>query len=122
ICSPLRSTTQFLPIIRHHHERIDGGGYPDHLVGAEIPLGARIAAIGDAWDAMVSDRPYRAGLDRDEAMRRLRAGAGSQWDPELIAHFLALLSDGVSARVAAAQDGPSIAGDVGLPVAAAASH
>jgi cyclic di-GMP phosphodiesterase len=122
ICMPLRSTTQFLPIIRHHHERMDGRGYPDHLVGAEIPLGARIAAIADAWDAMVSDRPYRAGLDRDEATRRLRAGAGPQWDPEFVAHFLALLEGGVSERVTAAQDGPSIAGDVGLPVAAAGSE
>ena len=71
ICLPLRSTTQFLPIIRHHHERVDGRGYPDHLASTGIPLGARIAAIADAWDAMISDRPYRAGLDRDEAIALL---------------------------------------------------
>src|SRR5438094_910857 len=55
ICLSLRSVTHYLPIIRHHHERFDGGGYPDHLAGSAIPLGARVAAIADAWDAMVSD-------------------------------------------------------------------
>lgn len=109
ICLPLRSTTQFLPIIRHHHERMDGRGYPDHLAGTGIPLGARVAAIADAWDAMVSDRPYRAGLDRDEAIGRLRSGAGTQWDGELVRHFLELLDRGVAERVAAAQDRVPIA-------------
>ncbi len=104
ICLPLRSTTQFLPIIRHHHERVDGRGYPDHLAGTGIPLGARVAAIADGWDAMVSDRPYRAGFDRDEAIGRLRSGAGTQWDAELVRHFLELLDRGVAERVAAAQD------------------
>ena len=105
ICLPLRSTTQFLPIIRHHHERMDGRGYPDHLVAGEIPLGARIAAIADAWDAMVSDRPYRAGLGRDEAIRRMRAGTGTQWDAGFVHHLLELLDDGLSERVAADQEG-----------------
>jgi putative two-component system response regulator len=90
ICQPLRSTTSFLPILRHHHERVDGGGYPDRLAGGAIPLGARMVAIGDAWDAMLSDRPYRAGLGREETLRRLRAGAGTQWDAGLVELFLAL--------------------------------
>jgi hypothetical protein len=84
ICGSLRTTTPYLPIIRHHHERIDGRGYPDHLVGRDIPIGARIAAISDAWDAMVSDRPYRAGLGQEEALQQLRTGAGTQWDAELV--------------------------------------
>src|SRR5206468_7954438 len=71
ICLSLRSIAHYLPIIRHHHERIDGAGYPDHLASSDIPIGARITAIADGWDAMVSDRPYRAGLDEDEALRRL---------------------------------------------------
>lgn len=100
LAQPLRSTAHFLPIIRHHHERVDGQGYPDHLAGADIPLAARIAAIGDAWDAMVSDRPYRAALAQDEAWRRLRAGAGTQWDAGLVEVFLALLEGGVIDRVA----------------------
>jgi putative two-component system response regulator len=90
ICLPLRSTTRFLPIIRHHHERFDGAGYPDHLVGGDIPLGARIVAVADAWDAMLSDRPYRRGLGRDRAHDQMRAGSGTQWDPELVKVFLAL--------------------------------
>ena len=69
ICAPLRSTAHYLPIMRHHHERIDGRGYPDHLAGSDIPLGARVVAIADAWDAMVSDRPYRPGISREEAIR-----------------------------------------------------
>jgi putative two-component system response regulator len=103
ICLSLRSVAHYLPIIRHHHERIDGAGYPDHLVGNEIPVGARIVAIADAWDAMVSDRPYRAGLDPDEAIRRLRAGSGQQWDAEMSHMFLALLDDGLVQRVTDSQ-------------------
>jgi putative two-component system response regulator len=103
ILQPLRSAERYLPIVRHHHERFDGAGYPDHLRGAAIPLGARIAAIADTWDAMTSDRPYRARLEPDEARRRLTAGAGSQWDQELVEWFLGLVDDGIIDRLAAAQ-------------------
>ena len=103
ICLSLRSVAYYLPIIRHHHERIDGNGYPDHLAGNEIPIGARITAIADSWDAMVSDRPYRAGLAEDEAVRRLRQGAGSQWDAGIVSVFLDLLNSGLTQRVTASQ-------------------
>lgn len=103
IAAPLRSVASLLPIVRHHHERVDGRGYPDHLSGAEVPLGARVAAIGDAWDAMTSDRPYRIALQREEAVSRLRAGAGTQWDAELAAIFLDLIDKGVVERVAREQ-------------------
>ncbi len=99
ICLSLRSVAHYLPIIRHHHERVDGEGYPDHLPGSEIPLGARIVAIADGWDAMVSDRPYRAGLDPEEALRRLRANAGKQWDAAMVQTFLTLLDDGLAQQV-----------------------
>ena len=99
ICLSLRSVAHFLPIIRHHHERVDGGGYPDHLRADAIPLGARIAAIADAWDAMVSDRPYRVGLGCDEARSRLSAGAGRQWDANLVGIFGSLLDGGLQERV-----------------------
>jgi len=105
IAEPLRSVARLLPIVRHHHERVDGRGYPDHLAGTEVPLGARIAAIADSWDAMTSDRPYRRALERDEAVRRLRAGAGSQWDSELTAIFLDLADQGLIERVAREQYG-----------------
>ena len=103
ICLSLRSVAHYLPIIRHHHERVDGTGYPDHLAGSEIPIGARITAIADSWDAMVSDRPYRAGLDEDEALRRLRQGAGTQWDAGLVSVFVSLLDGGLTRRVTDSQ-------------------
>jgi putative two-component system response regulator len=99
ICLSLRSVADYLPIIRHHHERVDGTGYPDHLGGSAIPLGARIVAIADAWDAMVSDRPYRAGLGYDEARRRLDSGSGKQWDAALVETFAGLLDAGLQERV-----------------------
>ena len=71
-------------IVRHHHERWDGRGYPDGLAGRHIPLGARIVAVADALDAMTSDRPYRAGLAQDQAEAILVSGAGSQWDPRVV--------------------------------------
>ena len=95
ICLSLRSVTDYLPIIRHHHEHLDGSGYPDHLHGGGIPLGARVVAVADGWDAMTSDRPYRAGMERDQALRELRTGAGTQWDPEIVGAFVHLLDRGV---------------------------
>ena len=91
ICGPLHSTEHYVPIIRHHHERWDGAGYPDHLGGDSIPIGARMVAVADAWDAMVTDRPYRKGLPRDEAIRRLHEGAGTQWDERFVATLLQLI-------------------------------
>jgi HD-GYP domain-containing protein (c-di-GMP phosphodiesterase class II) len=77
--------------VRGHHERWDGDGYPDKLKGEDIPLGARIIAVADTFDAMTTTRPYRKALPLAEAHRRLAAGAGSQWDPRAIAAFLKLL-------------------------------
>jgi putative nucleotidyltransferase with HDIG domain len=81
-------------VVRHHHEAYDGSGYPDGLAGEGIPLGARVIAVADAFDAMTSDRPYRAALSIDEAVLRLRAGAGTQWDPLVVGTFLRLMLDG----------------------------
>ena len=75
-----------------HHERIDGRGYPHGLAGAEIPLEARILAVADAYEAMTADRAYRAALGHDVAQEELRAGAGSQFDPEVVEAFLAVLA------------------------------
>ncbi len=74
--------------IRHHHERWDGGGYPDGLAGDEIPLVARIVAVADAFSAMTTTRPYRKALDVDEALRRLEEAAGSQLESRLVAVFV----------------------------------
>ncbi|MHB0913681.1 MAG: HD-GYP domain-containing protein [Armatimonadota bacterium] len=74
-------------IIRHHHERMDGKGYPDGLSGEEIPILSRILAVADAFDAMTSDRPYRARLSEREALERLEQCAGSQFDPRIVEVF-----------------------------------
>jgi putative two-component system response regulator len=89
ICRPLRSSLvqASLPIIRSHHERVDGRGYPDGLAGEDIPLLARIVAISDAYDAMTSNRPYRDGMSQDVATGILLAGAGTQWDAGLVHLF-----------------------------------
>jgi cyclic di-GMP phosphodiesterase len=84
IVRPLRSTSVLLPIIRHHHERFDGLGYPDGLRAREIPRAARIVSVCDAFDALVNDRPYRLRRTTEEALAVLRAGAGTQWDPETV--------------------------------------
>ena len=74
-------------VVRSHHERWDGRGYPDRLADSDIPLGARIFSIADALDAMTSDRPYRPAGSWDDAVVELAAGAGTQFDPELIDVF-----------------------------------
>lgn len=94
LCAPLRATPQLLPIIRHLHERVDGTGYPDHLSGDQIPLGARILSIADAYDAMTSQRPYRPALSPAKARAQLKAGAGHQWDARLVDVFLTWLIKG----------------------------
>lgn len=88
IARELRSACNVVPIIKHHHERFDGTGYPDGLAGADIPQAAMIVAICDAYDAMTSDRPYRHAMSSAEAIAELRRGAGTQWDPVLVGLFL----------------------------------
>lgn len=88
ILSPIAALDSVTPLVRHHHERWDGQGYPDRLAGEAIPLGARIIAICDAYESIVSDRPYRRGLGHPGAVRQLSAGAGTQFDPKLVEAFL----------------------------------
>jgi putative nucleotidyltransferase with HDIG domain len=77
-----------LPMIRSHHERWDGGGYPDRLAGEDIPLTARVLCIADVFDALASDRPYRAAFPRDEALAIMQRDVGKAFDPELFERFL----------------------------------
>ena len=93
ILAALPSAEQVLPAVRHHHERVDGAGYPDGLGGEDIPLFARIIAIADAFVAMSNDRPYRARRSRDEVIRTLRQGEGKQWDAALVERFLRLVEE-----------------------------
>jgi len=93
--------------ILHHHERWDGGGYPDGLKGEEIPLGARILAIADSFEAMTSARPYRSALSREEVVRELRQGAGIQFDPYLVEVFIGIIKAGLPGRMKIGQDSSS---------------
>jgi len=84
IISPVRFLSEVVQIVLHHHERFDGTGYPDGLKGAEIPLGARILAVADAVDAMLSDRPYARARTVAEVREELRRCSGTQFDPQLV--------------------------------------
>jgi len=90
---PLNLSPAILSYIQHHHERFDGTGYPDGLLEDQIPLGARIIAIADAYDSMTSDRPYRKPLSNGEAKNELVKYAGKQFDPQLVTIFLDILQE-----------------------------
>ena len=89
------SLREAVPVVLHHHERFNGGGYPHGLRGKEIPLGARIVAVADAYHAMVHDRPYRNARDHAHALAELRANAGTQFDPDIVDVFCEMFADGV---------------------------
>ena len=91
ICEPLATASQFSAIVRHHHERWDGAGYPDGLRGELIPLGARIVGLVDAFDAIIHDRPYRPARTVADALDELRRESGAQFDPELVDLFLPMV-------------------------------
>jgi putative nucleotidyltransferase with HDIG domain len=91
ILQPITSLTPVLPIVRHHHERWDGDGYPDGLAERSIPVGARIVAVCDAYRAMTENRPYRGALSDDDARAELERGAGRQFDPDCVAALLRVL-------------------------------
>lgn len=81
--SPLEFLNEIVPLIRHHHERYQGSGYPDGLKGEDIALGARIISVADAFEAMTSERPYRRALSKEEALREIEADLGDQFDPQI---------------------------------------
>ena len=90
IVAPFEFFTVGATMIRHHHERVDGTGYPDGLAGDAIPIGARIVAVADVYDALTSDRPYRAAMSHDTAAATMRAQAGCGLDARIVAAFLDL--------------------------------
>ncbi len=91
ILKHISSLESFLPVVRHHHEHYDGAGYPDGLSGGEIPLGARIIAVADAFQAMTADRPYRKAMSVEQALAELQMGVGTQFDPDVVAAFIEIL-------------------------------
>ena len=93
ILEPIDAYQDILPLVKHHHEKFDGSGYPDGMKGDEIDIGARIMAVADVWDAVVSDRPYRAGWIHDKARKLIIDGAGTHFDPLVVETFLAVISE-----------------------------
>jgi putative nucleotidyltransferase with HDIG domain len=93
ILRDLNNLKEVMPVVLHHHESWDGGGYPENLDGERIPLAARIVAVADAYDAMSSDRPYRDGMSMEKIKEILRNGAGKQWDPDVIDAFFSASDD-----------------------------
>lgn len=93
ILAPIAAFADAVPIVRHHHERFDGKGYPDGLVGEGIPYLARVLTVADTFDALCSDRPYRAGRSREEALDIIEKGSGTQFDPGVAEAFLLLMRD-----------------------------
>ena len=91
--SQSRALFETLGVIRHHHERYDGGGYPDGLAGDGIPLGARVCAVADVWDALTSDRSYRRAMTHAEAVDVLSSGSGSHFDPAVVGALLRHVGD-----------------------------
>ena len=88
ILNPIVDDNEILMIVRHHHERYDGTGYPDRLSGEQIPLGARILAVADSYDAMTSERPYRKAMSVETACTEVERGKGTQFDPRVADAFL----------------------------------
>ena len=82
-----------VPIVRHHHENWDGTGYPDGLRGADIPIGARILSVVDCFDALTSDRPYRAAWPKDKALQHIQELSGSHFDPRVVEAFLRMMDE-----------------------------
>ncbi|MFZ6016542.1 MAG: HD domain-containing phosphohydrolase [Nitrospirota bacterium] len=93
IIEPIESLKQAREIIKYHQEHFDGSGYPEGLKGEEIPLGARIIAVADAFGAMTSDRPYRKAFSIDKAVEELKKGCGTQFDPHVVEVFISVLKE-----------------------------
>ncbi len=90
VLAPNEALSHLIPIVKYHHEHIDGSGYPEGLKGDVIPLSARIVAVADTYHALISDRPYRKGMPVEKACQILQEGAGKLWDADLVRHFIAI--------------------------------
>jgi HD-GYP domain-containing protein (c-di-GMP phosphodiesterase class II) len=104
-------------IIRHHHEHLDGTGYPDRVAGTAIPFGARVLAVADSFDAMVSDRPYRAGMGTERACAILRAGRGQQWDSDVVDALMSIVGEQPNQNVQVQPGRPPLASTASYMIA-----
>jgi HD-GYP domain-containing protein (c-di-GMP phosphodiesterase class II) len=91
ILRPVHILNAIIPLILHHHERWDGKGYPDGLKGEEIPVGARIVAIADVYQALISNRPYRKAFSKKDAIKIIEDASGTQFDPKIAGIFLGII-------------------------------
>ena len=105
ILRPLQILRPVIPIIMHHHEKYNGAGYPSRLKGEQIPLGARIMSVADAFEAMVYGRPYRQRRDIDSAIREIKKKSGTQFDPKIVEAFLRVIKK-FNKRIYLKQDNP----------------
>ncbi len=112
ILSPIPAFADALPIVRSHHERMDGTGYPDQLYGDQIPYLARVLAVADVFDALASDRPYRAGMTTAEACAIIQMGSGAHFDPRIVRAFLDAVHAGRIEAIADASDSRQLAASV----------
>ncbi|MBX9696148.1 MAG: response regulator [Cyanobacteria bacterium] len=94
IIGELKGLKRAREFVKHHHEFYDGSGYPDGLVGENIPLGARIILVSDAYDAMTTDRPYRVAIGHDRAVEELKNKSGTQFDPRVVGGLFSILGEG----------------------------
>ena len=100
ILEPIKSFSEIIPFVVQHHERFDGQGYPDGIAGESISLGARILAIADAYDAMISDRPYRKGLPFNRIVSIIKEVSGAQFDPKVVQAFLKIVEHTIRKKTA----------------------
>jgi putative two-component system response regulator len=97
ICAPLKSFRSVLPIIRHHHEKFDGSGYPDKLRGDDIPIAARVLQIVDVYDALTTERPYKKAFSITDALQTMKQEvAKGWWDPHIFDQFESLVRNGTA--------------------------
>lgn len=90
VLAPNEALRDLTPMVKYHHEHVDGSGYPEKLKGDEIPLAARIVAVADTFHALISDRPYRKGMTVEKACEILKEGSGKLWDADLVRHFISI--------------------------------
>ena len=121
ILQPVPFPFPVMPAVRSHHEKWDGSGYPDGLRGEAIPLGGRILSVADVYDALTTDRAYRAGWPHDEAVQYLKDNAGSHFDPAIVSAFLTVLERSPRLHIGSDITGTRDAGKNGFPSSAAAA-
>ncbi len=105
ILRPVDFLADKIPGVLHHHEYYDGRGYPDHLIGTDIPLAGRIICVADAFDAMTTNRPYRKGLSVNTVIAELKKFSGKQFDPECVQAFLNAFDEKISQYFEPTDDG-----------------